>query len=194
MIDDMLDLTRISRGKLSLQRRLTDAHELIGHAIEIVRDEIDTRRLNLCLALDAPEHKLRVDPARLQQVFWNVLRNACKFTPEKGTIFIRSFNEEPDKISIEISDSGIGLEPNSHEKIFDAFEQVDSRKEGLGLGLAISKAIMVMHGGTIRARSEGLGKGTTFVITLTIEKEPNKDDQLTEPKHSDRAKRVNKES
>jgi signal transduction histidine kinase len=179
MIDDMLDLTRITRGKLSLRRQTADAHELIRHAAEIVRSEIEARHLNLSLALDAAEHKVHVDSARLQQVFWNVLRNACKFTPENGTISIRSFNEA-DKICIEMSDSGVGLEPQSLEKIFDAFEQVDSRKEGLGLGLAISKAVMEMHGGSIRARSEGLGKGTTFVITLAVEKEAGRRDQLTE--------------
>ena len=132
------------------------------------------------IALDASEHKLRVDSARLQQVFWNLLRNACKFTPEQGTIAIRSFNDGPEKICIEISDNGVGLEPQSLEKIFNAFEQVDSRKEGLGLGLAISKAITEMHGGTIRARSEGLGKGTTFAVTLAVENESIERDQLTE--------------
>ena len=179
MIDDMLDLTRITRGKLSLHRRLADAHELIGHAIEIVRGEIEARHLNLCLALDAPEHKVRADSTRLQQVFWNVLRNACKFAPERGTISVRSFNEEADKICIEISDSGVGLEPQSLEKIFEAFEQVDSKKDGLGLGLAISKAIMTMHDGTICARSDGLGQGTTFSITLAVEKGTTENDALT---------------
>ena len=144
--------------------------QLVAHAIEIVRDDIEARHLNLCLALDAPEYKVRADSTRLQQVFWNVLRNACKFTPERGTISIRSFNEEPDKICIEISDSGIGIEPQSLGKIFEAFEQVDSNKDGLGLGLAISKAIMTMHGGTIHAHSDGLGEGTTFSIRLAIEK------------------------
>ena len=183
MIDDMLDLTRITRGKLSLQRRPTDSHELIGHAIEIVRSEIDARHLNLCLALDAPEHTVLADSTRLQQVFWNVLRNACKFTPEGGTISVRSFNEEGDKLCIEITDSGVGLEAQSLEKIFEPFEQVDSRKEGLGLGLAISKAIMTMHDGTIGARSDGLGRGTTFLITLAVEKGTTENDELANDPH-----------
>jgi signal transduction histidine kinase len=122
---------------------------------------------------------VRVDSTRLQQVFWNMLRNACKFTPEKGTISVRSFNEETDKICIEISDSGVGLEPQSLEKIFEPFEQVDSKKEGLGLGLAMSKAIMTMHGGTICARSDGLGQGTTFSISLAVERGPTENDDLT---------------
>ncbi len=183
MIDDMLDLTRITRGKLSLQRGVADSHELIGHAVEIVRSEIDDRHLNLCLALDAQEHKVLADSTRLQQVFWNVLRNACKFTPEGGTISVRTSNGEADKLCIEISDSGVGLEPQSLEKIFEAFEQVDSRKEGLGLGLAISKAIMTMHDGTICARSDGLGQGTTFSITLAVEKGTSENDELANKAH-----------
>ena len=95
------------------------------------------------------------------------------------TVLPFSFNEEPDKIRIEIGDSGVGLEPQSLEKIFEAFEQVDSKKDGLGLGLAISKAIMTMHDGTIRARSDGLGQGTTFSITLAVEKGTTENDALT---------------
>jgi signal transduction histidine kinase len=184
MIDDMLDLTRITRGKLSLHLRPADVHQLIGHAIEIVRDEMEARHLNLCIALDAPEHRVRADSTRLQQVFWNVLRNACKFTPDSGTILIRSFNQEPDTLCIEISDSGVGLEPQSLDKIFEAFEQVDSKKDGLGLGLAISKAIMTMHGGTIHARSDGLGRGTTFAVTLAVDTTDN--DELTKSAHPPR--------
>ncbi len=166
MIDDMLDLTRITRGKLKLQLRPADAHELLRHAMDIVRGDIENRHLKLSVALEASQHELLVDAPRLQQVFWNVLRNACKFTPDKGSVSVRSRNRASDRISIEISDSGAGIEPPFLKKIFNAFEQVDSRREGLGLGLAISKAIIEMHGGTIHARSEGLGKGATFVIDL----------------------------
>ena len=168
LIDDLLDLTRISRGKLQLQLRSADAHELLGEALEIVRSEIEDRHLKLSLFLDAARHEVHVDPPRLQQVFWNVFRNACKFTPEGGTISARSYNPRPNSLVIEISDSGVGIAPESLEKIFDAFEQVDSRREGLGLGLAIGKATIEMHGGTIRASSEGLGKGATFVIELPV--------------------------
>jgi signal transduction histidine kinase len=97
-----------------------------------------------------------------------VLHNACKFTPENGTISVRSYNPSPRRITIEISDNGIGIEPQSVEKVFYAFEQADSQSEGLGLGLAISKATVEMHAGTIHARSEGLGKGTTFVVELPV--------------------------
>jgi len=168
LIDDLLDLTHISRGKLQLQLRPADAHELLGDALEIVRNDIEDRHLKLSLFLDAARHEVHVDPPRLQQVFWNVFRNACKFTPEGGTISARSYNPRPNSLVIEISDSGVGIASESLEKIFEAFEQADPRREGLGLGLAIGKATIEMHGGTICARSEGLGKGATFVIELPV--------------------------
>ena len=102
----------------------------------------------------------------MQQVFWNVLRNASKFTPERGAVTVRTFNPRPQALKIEISDTGVGIDPEHLEKIFDAFEQVGARREGLGLGLAISKAIMEMHHGSSHAFSEGPGKGAKFVIDL----------------------------
>ena len=168
LIDDLLDLTRLSRGKMNLQLRTANAHDLLQQAIDIVGNDMQRKHLNLAVTLEARDHTVRVDPPRLQQVFWNLLRNACKFTPENGAISARSSNPKPDLIAIEISDSGVGIAPEYLGKIFDAFEQVDTRREGLGLGLAISKAIVEMHGGTIRARSEGLGKGAMFTIELPL--------------------------
>ena len=168
LIEDVLDLSRIARGKLTLQLRKADAHELLQSALEIVRSDIEQRHLTPFVALEASRHELVADAPRLQQVFWSVLHNACKFTPENGTVSVRSYNPSPRRITIEISDNGIGIEPQFVEKVFYAFEQADSQSEGLGLGLAISKAIVEMHTGTIRAHSEGLGKGATFVIELPI--------------------------
>ena len=168
LIEDMLDLSRIARGKLTLQLRKADAHELLQSALEIVRSDIEQRHLTPFVALEASRHALVADEPRLQQVFWSVLHNACKFTPENGTVSVRSYNPSPRRITIEISDNGIGIEPRFVEKVFYAFEQADSQSEGLGLGLAISKAIVEMHSGTIRAHSEGPGKGATFVIELPI--------------------------
>jgi two-component system CheB/CheR fusion protein len=166
LIDDLLDLTRIARGKLQLHLRKSDAHDLLGHAMEIVRDEISSRKLKLSVELNAADHIVLADESRLQQVFWNVLKNASKFTPGHGAVTVRTFNPQPQALWIEISDTGIGIEPQHLEKIFDAFEQGGTRKEGLGLGLAISKAIVEMHRGSIRAFSEGPGKGAKFVIDL----------------------------
>jgi hypothetical protein len=168
LIEDVLDLSRIARGKLTLQLRKADAHELLQSALEIVRSDIEQRRLTLLVDLTASRHELIADAPRLQQVFWSVLHNACKFTPENGTISVRSYNPGPRRITIEISDNGIGIEPQLVERVFYAFEQADSQSEGLGLGLAISKAIVEMHAGTIRAGSDGLGNGATFAIDLPI--------------------------
>jgi two-component system CheB/CheR fusion protein len=166
LIDDLLDLTRIARGKLKLHLRKSDAHDLLGHAMEIVRDEISSRKLKLAVELDATDHLVVADESRLQQVFWNVLKNASKFTPGQGAVTVRTSNPRPQALHIEISDTGIGIDPDNLEKIFEAFEQGGTRREGLGLGLAISKAIVEMHSGSIRAFSEGPGKGAKFVIDL----------------------------
>jgi two-component system CheB/CheR fusion protein len=168
LIDDLLDLTRIARGKLQLQLQGADTHQLLHHAIEIVRADVDCRHLQLSVVTEAKLHKVNVDPPRLQQVLWNILRNACKFTSEHGTISIRTYNPSPRSISIAIADNGIGIEPRFLKKIFEAFEQLETRREGLGLGLAISKALIEMHGGTITAQSEGTGKGATFTVTLPL--------------------------
>jgi two-component system CheB/CheR fusion protein len=168
LIDDLLDHTRIARGKLQLQLQRADAHELLHHAIEIIRADLNCRHMQHSVALDARAHQVNVDPPRLQQVFWNILRNACKFTPEGGSISVRTFNPSPTTIAVEIADSGVGIDPKFLNRIFDAFEQLENRKEGLGLGLAISKAIIEMHGGSIAARSEGVGKGATFTLTLPV--------------------------
>lgn len=166
LIDDLLDLTRITRGKLQLHLRKSDAHDLLGHAMEIVRGDISSRQLNLSVEFYASEHHVLADSSRLQQVFWNVLKNASKFTPDRGAVTVRTFNPKPEALKIEISDTGVGIEPEHLEKVFDAFEQVGTRREGLGLGLAISKAIVEMHRGSIRVFSEGSGKGAKFVIDL----------------------------
>lgn len=166
LIDDLLDLTRIARGKLRLHLRRSDAHNLLGHAMEIVRDEISSRKLKLAVELNAADHMIMADESRLQQVFWNLLKNASKFTPGEGAITVRTSNPQPQALQIEVTDTGVGIEPQNLEKIFEAFEQGGTRREGLGLGLAISKAIVEMHRGSIRAFSEGPGKGARFVIDL----------------------------
>jgi len=108
----------------------------------------------------------------LQQVFWNLLKNAAKFTPAGGRVTIRSHNPAPDRIAIEIADNGIGIEPESLTKIFDPFEQggaaVARRYGGLGLGLAISHAIVQAHGGTLTATSAGRGQGAVFTVELPL--------------------------
>ena len=168
LIEDLLDLGRVTRRRLKLQVGTADAHELLQSAIDIVRGDMEDRHLKLAVSLAASRYELMADAPRMQQVFWSVFRNACKFTPENGMVSVRSYNPNPKTITIEISDNGVGIEPQFIKRIFDPFEQADSRREGLGLGLAISKAIVEMHRGTIRAHSEGPGKGATFVIDLPL--------------------------
>ena len=122
--------------------------------------------LEIELELGAQDHHLHADPTRLQQVFWNLIRNACKFTPPDGRIVVQTENREAGSIVISVSDTGAGIAAEDLARIFDAFEQVGERREGLGLGLAISKAIVDVHGGRIQAESEGLGRGARFVVSL----------------------------
>src|SRR5438067_3550222 len=122
LIDDLLDLTRIARGKLQLQLQETDIHDLLQHAIQIVRADVDSRRIQLSNLSQARSRWVNVDPPRMQQVFWNILRNACKFTPEDGSISIRTYNPSPKSVSVEIADNGAGIEPKYLNKIFEAFE------------------------------------------------------------------------
>jgi two-component system CheB/CheR fusion protein len=173
LIDDLLDLTRVSSGKIRLDRRDVDLREVIEHAVQTsCAEELATGRRRIEVDLAAEDHRLRGDASRLIQVFWNLLNNAVKFTPEQGTITVRSWREAPARIAVEVSDTGVGIEPKVLPRIFDAFEQgevsVTRRFGGLGLGLAISKAIVELHGGTITVRSEGKGRGTTFTVHLPV--------------------------
>lgn len=165
LIDDLLDITRITRGKLQLQFQSADLHEIITRAIDI---SCRGASVNMKIHLDAPRHRVRADPGRIQQVLWNLLNNARKFTPAGGTITVRSSNPDEKTIRVEVIDSGSGISPDAIGKLFLAFEQGDSaeakRAGGLGLGLAISKALVVAHGGSLSASSEGVGKGATFRV------------------------------
>ena len=174
LIDDLLDLTRIARGQLHLRSELCDAHSLIGLAVEIVRDDALAKGISLERKLRAQNSGLMADPARFQQVIWNLLRNAVKFTPRGGSIIIRTSDEgateDETRLRIEVADSGIGIDPSELEKIFLPFEQSghpgDHRFGGIGLGLAIARAIVDLHGGTITAESSGPDRGSTFIVEI----------------------------
>jgi signal transduction histidine kinase len=168
LIDDLLDVTRISQEKLKLVFEIIDAHDLLRSALKVCSHEISAKNLTVRLELEARETRLRADSARLQQVFWNIIKNAVKFTPRDGQVTVRSFNSQNGGIRIEVIDSGIGIAPEVLPRIFDAFEQGGrSDARGLGLGLTISRAIVEQHGGRISASSEGSGRGATFVIELS---------------------------
>jgi signal transduction histidine kinase len=171
LVDDLLDVTRIARGKMEIHREPMDLHDAIRHAVEICRPDIEARNHRLGVLLYAASHRLQGDFARLQQVVWNLLKNACKFTPSGGAIVLRTRNEA-DSIVLEVEDSGIGVEQEALERIFDPFTQASTdimrRYGGLGLGLAISKASVDAHGGSIQVESEGADRGTSFRVMLPL--------------------------
>lgn len=171
LVDDLLDVTRIARGCLNLQFADMDMHESIQHAVAICRPDIDEKVQRLEIALNATRHHVHGDCARIQQVVWNLLRNACKFTPSKGTLRLETHDVD-DGILIHISDTGIGMDEEELARIFCSFVQANkgiTRKfGGLGLGLAISKAIVESHGGRIWAESAGREHGTSFHVVLPL--------------------------
>jgi PAS domain S-box-containing protein len=169
LIDDLLDLTRISRGKIELHCEVVDAHVSLRSALEICQSDIESKDILVSIALRAKQHHVLADPARLQQIFWNIVKNAVKFTPRGGQITLRSTNEE-NKLRIQISDSGIGMDSETLPRIFNAFEQgertVTRTFGGLGLGLAIARALVDAHQGRIWAESGGTNLGATFTVEL----------------------------
>jgi signal transduction histidine kinase/ActR/RegA family two-component response regulator len=167
LIDDLLDLTRIDRGKVQLNFEIVDAHTLLQNALEICQPEIDRKHLRPSLNLSARKVHMRADPARLQQIFWNLINNAVKFTSRDGQITITTSNDSDGQLRVEIADTGIGIEPEALPKIFDAFEQGDrTQLGGLGLGLAISKTLVEAHQGAITAQSDGRNKGSRFTLVF----------------------------
>jgi PAS domain S-box-containing protein len=171
LIDDLLDLTRIVRNQLELQLSPADLHTLLRSAIEVCGSDLRQKNLRLDLRMEATLSHVECDVARMQQVFWNLVKNAIKFTPEGGTITVTSKNEAG-YIVVEVRDNGIGIDPKMVPKIFAAFEQGDKdiakQFGGLGLGLAISKAVVDAHGGFIAAHSDGKNMGATFGVRLRL--------------------------
>lgn len=170
LIDDLLDLNRISSGKLAMQLETLDVHEVLRDAVRICRDAMAERKLRMVWDLSAHHTTVSGDAARLRQVFWNLLKNAVKFTPAGGAITLRSVDSPGGNIEISVHDSGIGIDPRVLPRIFNPFDQgdVSITREfgGLGLGLSISKMLIEAHGGTILAHSDGRGKGATFTVNM----------------------------
>jgi len=170
LIDDLLDLSRITSGKLRLRLELVKVNDAIRQVGNICRSQILEKGIRLRLDLGSKSDYVRADPARLQQILWNVLKNAAKFTPEGGEISVTVGPAGNGFLRVQVRDTGHGIAPEVLPRIFDAFEQGDPRITrqfgGLGLGLAISKAIVELHGGSISVASDGLGKGSAFTIDL----------------------------
>jgi PAS domain S-box-containing protein len=170
LVDDLLDLTKIARGMIELRRQPVDLHVIAQSVVDICRSDVLARRQNLALELEASEHQADADPARMQQVLWNLLKNAVKFTPVGGSIVVRTENPEPGSIRISVADTGMGIPAGILPHVFEPFERgtrtISPRASGLGLGLSISKTLVELHDGTIRAESAGEGRGATFTIEM----------------------------
>ena len=188
LIDDLLDVMRIVRGKMPLHWEVADCHVLIHQAVQICRSEILGKELKIELDLTASHRFINADPARLQQVFWNLIKNSVKFTPLGGMISFRTRNvTEPsldrEHLIIEVRDNGFGIDPTVLPMIFDPFQQgettITRKFGGLGLGLAICKGVIEGHGGTLVAESQGRHKGATFRIELAAMPEPRLSESKT---------------
>lgn len=171
LIDDLLDLSRVSRGTLEIVREPVDMHRAIHSAVEICAADFELRQQGLAVSLEAPRAQIAGDARRLQQVVWNLLKNASKFTPKGGRIEL-STREAAGRLHVTVCDSGMGIEPQALPHIFEAFVQggtwVAREFGGLGLGLSISKATIAAHGGSLHAESAGRGQGATFTIELPL--------------------------
>jgi PAS domain S-box-containing protein len=171
IIADLLDMSRIISGKVQLDVQPVDLREVISAALDGVRPSADAKQLQLRATLDAKVGRIRGDAGRLQQVFWNLLTNAVKFTPAAGRIDV-VLERVNSHVEISVEDSGIGIKPEFLAFVFDRFRQADAsitrRHGGLGLGLSIVKHLIELHGGTVRVKSPGEGHGSTFIVALPI--------------------------
>jgi two-component system, sensor histidine kinase len=171
LVDDLLDVSRITTGKLALRAAPVMLQDVLASAIEAVRPLIDAKRHTLKVELRSEPIALEADPARLSQVFANILNNAAKYTDPGGTIRLRT-ETHPGNVTVRIEDTGIGIAEDKLADVFNMFAQVDESLErahgGLGVGLALARRLVQMHGGTIHATSAGLGRGSQFIITLPV--------------------------
>jgi PAS domain S-box-containing protein len=171
LVEDLLDVSRIVTGKLRLDVRPVDLRTTIEAAIDSVRTAADGKGIVLDAHLPFAPAAASVDPDRLQQVVWNLLSNAIKFTPAGGRVDVR-LETRPGEACIVVADTGAGISPQFLPYVFDRFRQAESSSTrtygGLGLGLAIVRHLVELHGGTVRAQSEGEGRGTTFTVTLPV--------------------------
>jgi signal transduction histidine kinase/CheY-like chemotaxis protein len=169
LIEDILDVSRIVSGNLRLDPRPVQLQRVIEAAVDSIRPSADAKQISLEMDLEAEARLVSGDPDRLQQVVWNLLSNAVKFTPSGGRVNVQ-LRESDSRVDVVVRDDGNGIAPEFLPHVFDRFRQADGSKTrrygGLGLGLAIVRNLVELHGGTVQAHSEGEGKGTTFVIGL----------------------------
>jgi CheY-like chemotaxis protein len=169
VIDDLLDVSRVMGGKLRLDVRLVRIGDIVQNAVETMRPAVDAKMLQLDVALDPAAAFVSGDPERLQQIVWNLLSNAVKFTPSGGRVTVTTARRDS-RIDLAVADTGAGMSPDFLPYVFERFRQEDAgskrRYGGLGLGLAIVRSLVELHGGSVRAQSDGEGRGATFTVTL----------------------------
>lgn len=171
LVDDLLDLSRVSRGRIQLRRKEINFNLIVDDAIQASRAWIDSRKQKLYVHRESKPLMVKVDPTRLDQVIVNLLNNASRYTPKEGRIDL-TVESENGEVILRVKDSGIGIPRNMLRRIFDPFTQVDATLErsqgGLGIGLALAQRLVQLHGGHVRAFSEGQGKGTELVLRLPL--------------------------
>jgi len=170
-VDDLLDVSRISRGKIDLRRELVELAAVISQAVETSRPTVERAGHELAVTLPPQPVYLHADPVRLAQVFSNLLNNACKFSEPNGRISLTAEQQGSDVV-VSVKDTGVGIPPEMLPKIFEMFAQVDRSLErsqsGLGIGLTLAQQLVEMHGGSVSAFSEGRDRGSEFVVRLPI--------------------------
>jgi len=173
MLDDLLDVTRISTGKVRLNIGPVVLQEVIEKAVESARPKVDERRQRIQVIGPGSFIVLQGDRDRLQQVFSNLLSNAVKYSPEHGAISIK-VTTEADEAVVRLTDTGVGIPHDMLPRIFDLFTQVETQLShgGLGIGLALVKDFVALHGGSVQVRSEGVGKGSEFMVRLPLKVQP----------------------
>jgi PAS domain S-box-containing protein len=171
IIEDLLDMSSIISGKVRLEMQRVDLASIIDASIEAIRPTAEAKEIDLRVALDRPAEAVSGDPNRLQQVFWNLLTNAVKFTPKGGRVAVK-LQRVSSHLEVAVTDDGEGIDPAFLPHVFERFRQADAsttrRQGGLGLGLSIVKQLVELHGGTIDAASTGCGKGSTFTVVLPV--------------------------
>lgn len=178
LIDDLLDLSRVVQGKLQLQKNTVDLHDKIRDTLAMVESDARAKGITVNVGLSANAHKSLADPARIQQILWNLLKNALKFTEPGGTVTVTTWNERGD-FCLSCADDGIGIAPDVLPLVFEPFQQggaeITRHYGGLGLGLAVSRSLTEAHGGSLKATSPGAGEGATFTLRMPLARESLRD-------------------
>ena len=180
LVDDLLDVSRISTGKLLLKRETVELISVVATALETVDALFRVRQHYLTIDLPTEQVLVNADPTRLSQVIINLLNNAAKYTAPGGKIALR-VRFDVDQLFIEVTDNGVGLDGEAMQRIFEMFHQVDAsldrEQAGLGVGLTLARSLVELHGGSISAESAGAGEGSTFKVQMPIVVEPDGKEQ-----------------